>query len=347
MFSYKKQFITGEKSVLENLKLEPFYISGLYLNSKKIISNYENNYVDRQSGEKINVSTYSGFNLSEYTVGTSLNGSYKKVFGKKIIDDSNLIPYENYSKEIYNSIFSGYEPNVYEKNNFYLPGVYKKIINTNGNSNAKYFAKKYKIQKIKNRQNVFLPKSGEKHILLFDVNFYGSSGSLLKECDQEMNVYVLDETDFIDTIKNPSIINLSIEDLNAQATGIINDASDLIRQKNLLDKFQIENNLVTDLSFGASQYNTGFNTIKMDINIKSPSKYCPKNIGQFYLFEYDGIRNPNDLQNYKLLVQKSNVIISEGKYVSGQKTGFMVNLDPGSYTLILSGLEKESGYIYN
>jgi hypothetical protein len=85
----------------------------------------------------------------------------------------------------------------------------------------------------------------------------------------------------------------------------------------------------------------------MDINIKSPGKYCPQNIGQFYLFEYDGIRNPNHLQNYKLLVQKSNAVISEGKYVSGQKTGFMVNLEPGAYTLILSGLEKESGYIYN
>ena len=168
-----------------------------------------------------------------------------------------------------------------------------------------------------------------------------------EECDQEINVYVLDELDFYDVIKNPSIANLTINDLNHAVTGIITNPSEIFKQKNLLDEFSVKNNIIHDTSFfKSSSYSNEYEMIKMDIKIRAPFKTCPQTIGQFYFFEYTGLKNSDSVHNYKLLVKQNNTIITEGVYITGEKTGYMINLLPGDYSLILSGMDKQNQFIY-
>ena len=84
----------------------------------------------------------------------------------------------------------------------------------------------------------------------------------------------------------------------------------------------------------------------MDIKIRAPSKSCPQTIGQFYFFEYTGFRDSNSVHNYKLLVKQNNSILAEGTYITGEKSGYMINLLPGDYSLILSGMDKQNQFTY-
>lgn len=349
IFSYSKSLTSGNIKNLDILKTEPFYFSNLYLNSKKINPQYENKQIlEINSTGKINQEFYNNKLLTGYIVSTSLAGKYKEIFGNKIFNDENIVPYDSYVKEIYQSIYSGYEPYFYEKNKNDLPGSYPLYQNIDGNVKIKYLPKIYKINRKKLKENAILPKEGEKHILLFDINLYGISGATPEECDQEINAYVIDESDFYDVVKNPSMVNLTITDLNNKITGVVYDTSQIIQQKNLLDELSVKTNISTDASFyNANSYVNDFNMLKMDIKIKAPSKTCPQTIGQFYFFEYTGFKDPNTVNSYKLLIRQNNNTIAEGSYITGEKTGYMINLLPGDYTLILSGLEKENGYIYN
>jgi len=148
-------------------------------------------------------------------------------------------------------------------------------------------------------------------------------------------------------LKNPSKLKLKVTDLDTDVTGNINNYYDIVKQKNILDEINIKSNLTTDLPYyNRPRHDESYNIIQTDVTIESPPFSCPKSIGLFYLFEYSGLRDPRYLQNYNLSVRKNGAKYTEGKFVTGEKTGFLLHLVPGTYTFILSGRERSEGFIY-
>jgi alpha-tubulin suppressor-like RCC1 family protein len=79
-----------------------------------------------------------------------------------------------------------------------------------------------------------LPKQNEPHILLFEYNLYGYSGTMIQDCDLDMQVYILKTGFYEESRKEPLVSNLdvayisgfekSISTINARSQNIYNVA---------------------------------------------------------------------------------------------------------------------------
>jgi len=79
-----------------------------------------------------------------------------------------------------------------------------------------------------------LPKENESHILLFEYNLYGYSGTMIQDCDLDMQVYILKTGFYEESRKEPLVSNLdvayisgfekSISTINARSQNVYNVA---------------------------------------------------------------------------------------------------------------------------
>jgi len=67
-----------------------------------------------------------------------------------------------------------------------------------------------------------LPKENEPHVLLFEYNLYGYSGTAIEDCDMDMHVYILDTGFYEESRKEPLTSNLDIGYISGSQKSISN-----------------------------------------------------------------------------------------------------------------------------
>lgn len=350
IFKYKKDFLSTTKPTSRIFKPlgaindistpfakeKPFYWDDINLNSKFITAISEDRSINNNYLDQINKSIFSGKAISGYEVVPNSVDKYEKIQGHTILSNIDHLPLKEHARELYLSLYSGVEAFQYEIDEEALPKV-KKVYDFE-TSTFKYRANKYKNTQ---KNNFYKPAAYEKHIVLFDVNLYGFSGEAPEECDAEVNAYILNEGEFIDTIKNPIPLKIKIKDLKNYVTGKIEKYTDIIKEKDLITGFKLKTNVSYDNSYFNDNKKFPYDIIKMEVNVAAPPRYC-QDVPQFYLLKDENLKNFNRLRSYNLTVydKKNSKIINSGIFISGIQTGFLVALKPGLYDFVLSGTEK-------
>lgn len=350
IFKYKKDFISTTRPASQTTtplgtvndistpfaKEKPFYWDDINLNPKFITAISEDRSINNNYLDQINKPIFSGKAISGYEVVPNSLGKYEKIQGHTVLSDINYLPLKEHARELYLSLYSGVEAFQYEVDEEALPKV-KKVYDFETNT-FKYRANKYKNTQ---KNNFYRPSAYEKHIVLFDINLYGFSGEMPEECDAEVNAYIVNEGEFIDTIKNPIPLQLKVKDLKNFLTGKIEKFSDIIKEKDLITGFKLKTNVSYDNSFYNDNKKYAYDIIKMEVNVSAPARYC-QDVPQFYLLKDENLQNFSRLRSYNLTVydKRNSKIINSGIFVSGIQTGFLVALKPGLYDFILSGTEN-------
>jgi hypothetical protein len=329
-FEYNTGLFSFDNIEIVNKKINPVFDTGIY------------NYVSGQ----ININEY----INKYLNVPVSGHNYSKLVGYKILNDISFIPLKSYVGHIYTGLYSGKEPIEYETGVYGIPKVTGEIVLGQINY-IDYKAKSYRYNSNDPYYQKFLPESGEKHILLLDLNFYGFEEDSIEDCDIELNSLILRTGFFKNIPKNPSILNLEILDLK-QPIGITDDLDQYRSQKRVLQNFKATNFINYDSSYhldNSSEPNIKYKFLKNQITIAPPLISNNKNIALPCLFQYKSPNN-NEAYNigeYQFLVFKDNNYLQSGNYITGTQTGFLYFLSPGTYTTILSGNENDFLYSEN
>jgi len=339
IFNYSKTINESKLPKLKNnfLNSKPFYWEEINLNSKFITPVSNDGHVNKNYSGQINSMLFSGKAISGYKIIPNDLDKYEKIKANRLLENFNFLNLEDYSREIFLAVHSGMEPYEYGLDADNLPEV---------NKVYDYVLKKYKNRALSYRQNPtsnYLPAPFEKHILLFDLDLYGFSGEKPEDCDVEANVYVLDEGNFADLIKNPVPLKLKVQDLKNTLTGQISNIQDILKEKDIITGVKVNTNINLDQSFYMDSKKYPYESIKMNINIRAPDKYC-YDIPQYYLFSDENLTKLDRLKSYTLSVSKlegsQKVNFGSGVFVSGIQTGFLLLLRPGEYEFTLSGINN-------
>ena len=283
--------------------------------------------------------------------------TYNETLNPIILEDISFIPLQNYVKHIYTGLYYRKEPCEYETGDYNLPKITGNLI-TGDINYIDYQAASY----IKNSNDPYydsqMPESGEKHILHLNLNLYGFEEDAIEDCDIELNAMVLKTGFFQQIPKDPTILNLKINDINP-IYSITDSVNDYIQQKRILKSSEANNFISYNPSFNRFNSDTFSNNttviekykyIKNTITISNPFFSNNKNIALPCLFQYKST-NSNltyNLGEYKFLIfDSSNNYLQSGNYITGTQTGFLYFLAPGTYTTIVSGNENDFLYTEN
>jgi len=283
--------------------------------------------------------------------------TYNETLNPIILEDISFIPLQNYVKHIYTGLYYRKEPYEYETGSYNLPKITGNLI-TGDINYIDYQAASY----IKNSNDPYydsqMPESGEKHILHLNLNLYGFEEDAIEDCDIELNAMVLKTGFFQQIPKDPTILNLKINDINPTYS-ITDSVNDYIQQKRILKSSEANNFISYNPSFNSFNSDTFSNNttviekykyIKNTITISNPFFSNNKNIALPCLFQYKST-NSNltyNLGEYKFLIfDSSNNYLQSGNYITGTQTGFLYFLAPGTYTTIVSGNENDFLYTEN
>ena len=330
-FQYNTGLFLFDDIEIVNKKIKPVFDTGIY------------NYIFGQ----ININQY----INKYLNIPVSGQNYFKLAGHRILNDISFIPLKGYVGHIYTGLYSGKEPIEYDTGIYGIPKVTGEIIFGDPNY-IDYKAKNYRYSLNDPYYQKFLPKTGEQHILLLDLNFYGFEEDSIEDCDIELNSLILKTGFFKDIPKNPSILNIEITDLK-KPIGITDTLNEYRSQKRVLQNFEATNFINYDSSYyldNSSGLNIKYKFLKNEIVIAPPLISNNKNIALPCLFQYKSPNN-NEVYNigeYEFLVfDNKNNYLESGNYITGTQTGFLYFLSPGTYTTILSGNENDFLYTEN
>jgi len=326
--------------------------NNLSYRNKRLFSKTYNSIEDfSSSGKNIN-------NIYTEEYMTQSNNRYNHIHsGEKVIEDISFIPLQNYVKHIYTGLFYGKEPYKYAIGEYNLPKITGNLI-TGSINYVDYQAKSYITNSNDPYYISYMPKSGEKHVLLLDLNLYGFEEDAIENCDIELNAMVLKTGYFHQLPKDPSILNFEINDIDPIYLET-NSINDYIRNKRVLKSCDANSSISYNASFNSdtpglfadlNSVVSEYRYVKNIVTISPPFASNNKNIPLPCLFKHN-FANDNlsyNIGEYKFLVfDSSNNFLQSGNYITGTQTGFLYFLPPGTYTTIISGNEKDFLYTEN
>lgn len=320
------------------------------IRNKRLFSNIYDGIKDfSYSGQKINDES-----IEKYT--TQDNKKYDRILSGKVLEDISFIPLQNYVKHIYSGLYFRREPYQYETGVYGLPNMDISLITDQVNY-INYEAKSYIQASYDPYYDAFMPKSGENHILVLDLNLYGFEEDSMEDCDIELNALVLKTGYFHEIIKDPTILDLEINDITPTYSKI-NSVHDYIQQKRILKSCDSNNFISYNASFNQYDPNVFSNKdsivnqykfIKNIIKISSPFISDNKNIPLPCFFEYKSATNnlTYNIGEYGFFIYSDAKTLESGYYITGTQTGFLYFLNPGTYTTIISGNENDFLHLEN